>query len=475
MKILTNILVVTCFLVFSSCESWLLTSPKDSISANDATDNIENLSSILVSCYEALQSEEYYGRDFLVTSEVLADNCRITIANTNRFVNEYENAEGAHMDCWASCYTLIGRANHVITNIDKVEGNQSEKDRLKGQALFLRSLAYHDLLKSYSREPGLFVDDFDLGVPTVTVPFDGVVDSTVFPSRDKVVDNYIFLEKDLKSAFILLENNDEGLSPYMAGSLAVKALLSRVYLFQRKWDKAQEAATYVIDNSGVILEKGEYRRVFSFQTESIFAIAYNISEGLTFESLQSIYSRVDNGKRDENGYGDDQGAGYGDVVPTNSLIRLYGTGDKRLDILRKVRKGNEETYWNEKFNGYRGAFGVDNIPVFRISEMYLTRAEAYSNIPEQETLALADLNDLREARGLSRVELVGDALKADIAKQRRVELAFEGHRFFDIKRKGQDILKPSGEILKYSNYKMVARIPIRETDLNDNLEQNPEY
>ena len=52
-------------------------------------------------------------------------------------MNEYVNAEGAHMDCWAICYTLIGRTNHVITNIDKVEGNIFVKNRIKGQALFL--------------------------------------------------------------------------------------------------------------------------------------------------------------------------------------------------------------------------------------------------------------------------------------------------------------------------------------------------
>ncbi len=134
-----------------------------------------------------------------------------------------------------------------------------------------------------------------------------------------------------------------------------------------------------------------------------------------------------------------------------------------------------------KFTGTRnlmdmcGAFGVDDVPVFRISEIYLIRAEAYSNIPEMESLALDDLNDLREARGLVRLDLSGEDLKAEIAKQRRVELAYEGHRFFDLKRKGMDIIKPSGEILEYASYKMVARIPIRETDLNDNLTQNPDY
>ena len=74
MKLLTFIYFFTFCVILSSCESWLLTSPKDSISADDATSNIENLSSVLISCYEALQDDEYYGRDFIVKSEVLSDN-----------------------------------------------------------------------------------------------------------------------------------------------------------------------------------------------------------------------------------------------------------------------------------------------------------------------------------------------------------------------------------------------------------------
>ena len=76
---------------------------------------------------------------------------------------------------------------------------------------FFRALAYHDLLRSYAREPGRYVDDFDLGVPFVTKPFDGKIDKKVFPQRDKVDDNYLFVENDLLEAFRLLENNDEEL------------------------------------------------------------------------------------------------------------------------------------------------------------------------------------------------------------------------------------------------------------------------
>lgn len=475
MSTLTKIILLSVTVLLSSCEKWLETSPRDSIPSDQAVSTIENLSSVLVSCYDALQGEEYYGRDFLVKPEVLADNCRITIANTNRFVNEYNNQEGAHMDCWQISYTLIGRTNHIITNIDKVDGEKSLKDRIKGQALFLRALAYHDLVRSYSREPDFFVDDFDLGVPEITVPFDGTIDTTTFPRRDKVVNNYNFIEKDLMTAFILLDNNDEGLAPFEVSSLAVKGLLSRVYLYQRKWEDAHLAATFVINNSGKELEKGDYLDIFRDQSESIFSIYYTIAEALTFESLQSIYTRIDDGFRDDEGYGNDNGAGYGDVVPTESLLDCYEDGDKRVAVFRKVIKGGQKVLWSEKFNGYGGAFGVDYIPVLRLSEMLLTRAEAYSNIPELESLALDDLNDLREARGLIRTDLSGESLKAEIAKQRRVELAFEGHRFFDLKRKGIDIDKGDGVILEYANYKMVARIPIRETDLNDNLDQNPEY
>src|SRR5690606_22378747 len=88
----------------------------------------------------------------------------------------------------------------------------------------------------------------------------------------------------------------------------------------------------------------------------------------------------------------------------------------------------------------RSGSNHDNVPVIRVSEVYLNRAEAYAYSGEDD-LAREDVNRIRSRAGLGLIPgtVTGDDLKAEIALQRRLELAFEGHRFFDLKRRGQDI------------------------------------
>jgi len=87
---------------------------------------------------------------------------------------------------------------------------------------------------------------------------------------------------------------------------------------------------------------------------------------------------------------------------------------------------------------------------------------------------LADLNTLRTARGLSGVALSGAPLLTEILNQRRIEFAFEGQRWFDLKRRGQDVIKTPENILA-TDFRMLANIPQREIDANKNLQQNFGY
>lgn len=475
MKIKKLFIILTLSVLLCACESILSVDSRDAVNADEALSKLSNYKSMLISSYDALQEKEYYGRDFIAKAAVLSDNGRITLVNTNRFVEEYNATEGSDMFCWEPCYTLILRTNYIINNIDKVEGDIDFKDRIKGEALFLRALAYHDLLRSYSREPEQYVNDFNLGVPIVTETFKGKVDELLFPKRNTVEEGYRFVERDLNKAFLLLEDKENENYPYTAGVYAVKALLSRVFLYQGKWDEAVAAAGYVIEKSGKTLERGKYSAVFEEQSESIFSLAFTKSESLVFESLQSLFAAYDNGERTPDGLLKYTGVGYGDIVPADALLNDMESADKRSHFFIKVLKENEIVYWTKKYGGYKGTFGADDVPILRISEVYLNRAEAYMHIPDGESKALEDINELREARNLPRINAQDDALNKEIELQRRIELAFEGHRFFDIKRRGKDIVKQSGIVIKNKDHKMVSRIPIEDTDLNKNLIQNPEY
>jgi hypothetical protein len=132
-----------------------------------------------------------------------------------------------------------------------------------------------------------------------------------------------------------------------------------------------------------------------------------------------------------------------------------------------------------KYIGKNGFINLDNIPVIRIAEVYLNRAEAMATPGSpvfDETAALADLNRIATARGLADFTLAGPDLYEEILRQRRIELAFEGHRFFDLKRLGRDIVKaPHYNTLSFTDIRVLAPIPTREVDGNRNLAQNPGY
>ncbi|HWL00563.1 MAG TPA: RagB/SusD family nutrient uptake outer membrane protein, partial [Parapedobacter sp.] len=120
----------------------------------------------------------------------------------------------------------------------------------------------------------------------------------------------------------------------------------------------------------------------------------------------------------------------------------------------------------------RSAINHDNVPVIRVAEVYLNRAEAYAKSGMDE-LARQDVNRIRERAGLDAVSetLSGQALIDEIALQRRLELAFEGHRFFDLKRQGMGVTKPIGNV-RFDEYRILAPIPYTEVQRNENLKQN---
>ena len=128
-----------------------------------------------------------------------------------------------------------------------------------------------------------------------------------------------------------------------------------------------------------------------------------------------------------------------------------------------------------KFFGKNGVVNLDNIPVIRISELYLNRAEANYELGSFSA-ALEDVNRIRTRSGLTALPATttGSALLTEILNQRRIEFAFEGHRFFDLKRRGLDLKKLPRDIA-FTDFVILSRIPTGQISLNPNLKQNFGY
>jgi hypothetical protein len=501
MKRSIYILSIVFGLSLISCEEILDIKPMNSINAADALNTIGGAEATLMAAYSNLQTSGDYGRGNLAIPELLADNGKAAFAHTNIYISHWQNTPGNHMNNWSTGYQVIRNANFVIDAVDDIPevaaGDAYKKRLLKGEAYFLRGWQHFDVARVYSREPNHLVPGFDLGVVIMTGPFryDGTNIGDVEAARSTVLETYQQVESDLNMAFELLNGNDEGNFPNRGNALAAKAMLARVYIYWERFDDAIEAATWVINNAasyGIQIETGNFLDVFAKGTEAIFQLKFMEVDNLMNSSIQAYYHRsiVTSPDPDDPGqwYLDKrEGGGVGEILFSLALYNSMDDNDKRKSVMKKVKHNYlaspEEGIWLYKFTGANGSFGLDNIPLMRLSEMYLIRAEAYARRPNpNESLALGDLNTIRNARGLDDASAGGQELRDLILHERRLEFIGEGHRFFDLKRQGLPIWKSEESIeagrstLDWDDYRVVARIPpgeVGEDGTNPNMIQNP--
>lgn len=462
-----------CIIGASSCKKILNTEPKQSISSEGALREIAGVQGLLTNIYSNVLGSANFGRDIFIKSETMSDNCRITTSNSNRFIAEYNNTLRSHFLEFSTFYPIINKCNLVIDNIDGViDGNAERKAAIKGQALFIRAWLYFTLANEFGYNPKHIPGDFDLGVPIVLKGVSSVSGVTM-PARSKNSEVYTQVLKDLDDAIALLTNPNNTSAKVIAGKAAAQALKSRVALYNEQWQSVIDNATQAIDaNVGTFVSTATvagYASIFNQKNspESIFELNIDLSESLGTSSLQNIYQRLGNLSTSN--------SGYGDIVPSDNLLAAYEAGDNRkAATLVPIVKAGEPVFWVQKYPGSGGTYGLDNIRILRVSEMYLNRAEAYAHLG-QDQLARDDVNKIRVRAGLQATDATGQALLEIIIKERRIELAYEGDRWFDMVRRGQDIVKPNGTVLYATDPRILAPIPQAQLDVNSNLIQNPGY
>ena len=337
----------------------------------------------------------------------------------------------------------------------------------------LRGLLYFELARCYGYEPLVAVKESDRG--SVPIMKTGVLDLSQIERlpRASINEVYDFIYADLTNAVAKLSTVT--LSTAYANKGAANALFSRIALYRGDYANAIKYANDALATGvGKFQTKDTY--VSAWRTanhpESMFEIAYQTNENIGVNtSLQTTYTTlVELGNTARTG-------GFGDLVPTAALLSAFEAGDVRRNLYERGTNGRGTAEIEcTKFFGRTGSVNLDNIPVIRISEMYFNRAEALA-LTGKETDALIDVNRIRTRAGLDpKTGLTGKGLIDEIAAQRRIEFAFEGHRFFDLKRRGQDIVKAAPvQNLAYTDFRFLAPLPLREIQANSNLKQNVGY
>ncbi|GAB4093870.1 RagB/SusD family nutrient uptake outer membrane protein [Flaviaesturariibacter terrae] len=501
----------------ASCKKQLEVDPRQSIATEDALTSREGINAAITGVYSRLKSTTNYGRDMLAVSEALSDNSIYT-NKSGRLVNENLNVSGAHFAHWQNSYYAIAQINLVLAAIPSVNASPavttSERNSWEGQLYFLRALYYHDLARSYAYEPGMGVQGQDRGgVPVVTSTPLTVEGATAnLQNRQSADSVYRRIYADLDSANKRLPSSNSGL-PFTATKAAAQALYARVALYRGDWTNAarwSDSVLAVAANVNRLANTSGYVSSWTSQTnpESLFEVRFaNQAENIGVNtSLQTSYTTLSiRGNSSLT-------AGFGDLVPNTAMLQALGfsginangaggtfTGrsDDVRNLLFESGTAGRGTARIEctKFIGKNGVANLDNVPVIRIPEVYLIRAEARLNLGNTAG-ALADLVKVKQARyanyattqqtfdnGLTSTGLpivlpnppAANTIYGEILKQRRLEFAFEGHRWFDFKRLGLTMPKAGSNYTGYSDFKVLAPIPTRETDINPGLVQNFGY
>ncbi|MDE3741653.1 RagB/SusD family nutrient uptake outer membrane protein [Maribacter polysaccharolyticus] len=466
MKKYNKILLLIMIGFFLSCsESFLEVSPQDSVSNDEALTSLEDLETSISGVYDEFQGAYYYGRYMLLIPDVMADDVKQN-EQANRVVDFAQHVvsvdDSQASALWTGLYYTNNALNNIInSDIEVTESTQDEKDHIMGEAYALRGLIYFDLVRLFANHYTYTADASHLGVPII-LDFD----YTLEPERNTVEEVYDQVISDMTTALTLIDDTSRTGNSNSLSSTAVKALLSRVYLYKEDWSNAEAMATEVIEAGYSLVDNADYLTLWSEDnsSESIFEISQTESDNQGGNCLGAMYV-VD---------------GYGDYLPSDDVVSLYDADDARLQVFieDELLAGDYAPY---RMNKYPDVLGYDNTKVIRLAEVYLIRAEARAQLGTDIAGAQEDLDMVRQ-RALptaANVTATGDELLEEIMLERRLELCFEGHRLWDLMRYKEDIVRnectASICYIPYGDDTNILPIPQDETDVNPNITPNPGY
>lgn len=465
--------------LFTSCSDFLTEEPKQEQSNELTFATFDGVNKAAAAMYGMFQSDAWYDGEFTLMSELRCGNAKnpTSVPGSGRYRTDTQWIYSNHSTSplWSYAYYTIARANNVINNLDDKVGKdatQQQVNNVKAEALFIRALCYFDLVITYCQPYNYnATEDDKMGVPLVLVTENGK------PARDSKENVYNQIVADLLQAESIMADDyvrsgvtDKAATPTKP---AIQALLSRVYLYMNKWQEAANYATKVINNKKYELAPADaYAAMFSAATAP---------EG--GEIIFEVYGSDKNEYWDNSGWAhlpymtttDDQGS-HGDVCATKDLYDLYSEGDVRKSMFKQ--HGND--YFPTKYSGKPKDSDpkYTNVPILRLSEMYLNRAEAIINGASiQGVTAESDLRKIATVRGASQTAA---ATKQGVFDERRRELAFEGHITADYARCNKSMTRKDFDDSKnkdvaFPSYMWALPIPNRERTANPNVAQNPGY
>ncbi len=439
-----KVLVFILFAVFS-CESHLDLDPKMYISADEAFSNRENVYAALIGCYDALQLQHYYGRNLVIVGDLASDNSRASGTKIEYYSTDDNNLLADNIlveGIWSDIYTGINRVNYMLYKMEELDFlSPEEKGDYSSQLGFLRALHYFNLVRLYG------------DIPLVTEPITEPNPDHFLP-RTPAEQVYGQIIADLNLAIQNIVNQQT----HMATVNAAKTLLSLVQLTRGNYRAAFETSSEVLDSISYLEEDlaDLYSNSADPSPEILFYVPFNASDK---NRLAEYHLPNPLGGRYENS-------------PTDSLVHSTETDDQRIDFIASEYKGK---YYTSKYSDL--TTGADKVIVLRTAELLFIQAEAAYFLDSLGNYqAILDvINTIRIRSGLPFLESPPVSLWETIEKERQIEFAFEGKRWFDLIRTNRAIQKVPTVT---SVDQMLFPIPLSEILANPNIDpsdQNPGY
>lgn len=470
----------------SSCDGFLDKLPTDSVVAESAMATLADAKVVANGLYTDLKYYTMYGSYIPYMGDMRGDNLYPTSASgTARTVYtlEYESVQSPYFSLWQNYYTTIMRANTLIANIETLEAKSSSdiatKNDILGQAYIIRALCHFDVARLYGY-PYQKDNGASLGAVILT--------SVVSPSearvpRSTVAQTYAQVESDIAQALQLLsKDKNDGHFNYWAA----KMLQARVALYKGDYKTTYDASVEVINNSPYrMVPNEEYLDYWGKQCDDESVLELLVTNTGDIDGDGGFYTMY------HNMWFDDKGAGA-DIIPSKAWKDLFADtpNDVRAQMIAyddpetgAVKSGE---YWLKKFIGNKDlgyTFRRNNPRVFRITDAYLMAAEAGIETGNQ-TQADLYLNAVIKRADPTAEDVVATTERVQIERQK--EFIGEGHRFFDVIRRGGTIIKDSSlddrdfagnprQEIDWNDYRVVLPISSNERLIYPELQQNPGY
>ena len=486
MKLKYNLIAIALLgFSFSSCSDFLEQNPQTDLSENDFYKTADDILSAVNGAYSSLQEGDIYG-NWYVFGEIPSDNTRNQLSGSvttqNEFDQFYIDTQNSMIaNFWKAAYKVINRTNTILGRIDGIEINTELANRYKLECKFIRALMYFNLVRVYGDVP-LVLKEI-----SISESYD-----ILREPKENVYNQIIADLKEAQDLPVSYSTAEDG----RATQGAAKALLANVYMTLHKYAEAETILAEIInsgrysllENTPGSLNIDGYKNVFS-------PVNHNSKEGI-FE-IQFLKGGYGEGSNYANNFAPENsgtnvvavGGTGGNNIPEMDIYNAYEEGDLRRDFSMSLgyydnRKNNEwvESRYVCKFMDapYQNNDASNNYPVIRYADVILMYAEALNQ--NGKTAEACKYLNMTRRRGFgyqttetSPVDLQTTD-KAQFAlmveQERRVELAFENHRWFDLIRTGRavEVMRSKGFSLNETN--LICPIPQKQIDVNPKLTQN---